>query len=113
MGTEYEHMTDAEFWADVARVLTIIQRHQPDGEDPANAVGALADYVTAEAERRDPELAANARRRLEMVHAANERVPFDPMDMSVHFTAEEDAEFDRLYAAYRQRLTALAGQDAR
>jgi len=106
MATGYEHMTDHEFWTKVAELLGILVRHHEGS--PAAYIGGLADYVHEEAERRDPELAALARACLAMVKAADARVPFDPMDMEVHFTAEEDVEYDRLRDAYNERFAGLA-----
>lgn len=96
MSTGYEHMTGRGFWTEVAHLLTMV------------TAGGLADYVHAEAQRRDSELAAVARRRLAMVAAAEAREPFDPMVTCTPFTPEEDAEYDRLCTAYNERLATLA-----
>jgi len=97
--TGYEQMTDREFWAEVGHLLTL------------TTVGHLADYVHTEAERRDAELAENARRRMAMVRAESERTD-DVMDLDLHFTAEEEAEFTRLRDAYYERFALLAGAAA-
>lgn len=66
-------MSDQEFWAGVASLLELIG--QAHGGSPASLVGGLADYVLKEAEYRDPDLAAAARRRQELVKAASARLP--------------------------------------
>lgn len=110
MTTGYEHMTDAEFWAEVGDLLTLIQRHAKPGAALADGVGALADYVHAEAERRDPELAASARRQSELVKAADARQQPPDWDADLPFTEEEQAEWQQLIIGYRQRLAALAAR---
>jgi hypothetical protein len=105
MSTGYEHMTDQEFWAEVAHLLALVP------------VGGLADYVHAEAERRDAQLAANRQARHALHEVATGRAIAraqaagtwaDPMDAELN--AGEKAESWRLLDAYNERLTLLAGQ---
>jgi len=104
--TGYEAKTDDEFWAEVRSLLEHLAActHLGGGELSVQ-VGGLADYVTEEAERRDEQLAANADRRLEMIKAA---ACGDPACLDTHFTPAQEAEFDQLATAYRDRFTELA-----
>jgi hypothetical protein len=104
MSTGYEHLTDAEFWAEVRELLAI------DRVD----VGSLAGYVHEEAERRDPELA-----RLRWEHAAVSRVVMarvpvdtDALAVDAPMTAAEEAQDGRLWESYRARFRELADSAA-
>ena len=109
MSTGYGHLADEEFWAEVAALLALLVRHH--GGTWASQVGGLADYVHAEAERRDPELAASARRRAGIVRAADARAPsgLDALAADLPFTPGEEAEWQDLITGYNQRFADLAG----
>ena len=105
MSTGYEHMTGREFWAEVAGLLALAP------------VGGLADYVHAEAERRDTELAANRQARHALHETATGRAIAraqaagtwaDPMDAELN--ADEKAKSWRLLDAYNERFALLADQ---
>jgi hypothetical protein len=96
-------MTDREFWAEVAHLLTLAP------------VGGLADYVHGEAERRDAQLAANRHARHALHEVAAERAVAraqsagtwaDPVDAELN--AGEKAESWRLLDAYNERFAALS-----
>ena len=110
MGTGYEHQTDQQFWTEVAGLLQLIIRHH--GGTPATQVTGLADYVHAEAERRDPALAASRRRRNELARtaAAREPVRFEAPLTPLPFTDTEKAAWQQAITAYNERFASLAAR---
>ena len=95
--------SDAEFWAEVLDLLTL---GGPDSGDYS-----LADYVTGEAERRDPELARLRRERLAIFTRAHARAGDDDplaLDSPAELTAAEDDAHRALVREYNSRLRLTA-----
>jgi hypothetical protein len=109
--TGYEGLADEQFWAEVRELLELLARHH--GGEMAAQVGALADYMRAEADRRDPQLAASTARTAELAKAAWDRAcdggmsPLDAWDADI-CTPAETAELDQMGGAYARRLAQLA-----
>jgi hypothetical protein len=99
-------MTNQEFWAEVGKLL---ERAEP---------GQFADYVTDEAECRDPGLGRIRRQRREVFAMANQRAlaaGLDPLELGgpAELTPAEQQAVDELGAAYVARLREVAREWSR